>query len=77
MMLLSKLVPESLRSLAGALKLEMYHCHRNLANSLCSLIRGYISHDVFCKVITKDQNIHHVWWLVELHSHLNACEFNV
>ena len=30
-MLLSKLAPQSLRSLSGALKMEMYPCHRNLA----------------------------------------------
>ena len=31
MMLLSKLAPQSLRSLAGAPKIKIYPCHRNLA----------------------------------------------
>ena len=41
------------------------------------MIGGHVSHDVFHKVITENQNAHHVWWLIQLHSHLNACEIYV
>ena len=50
---------------------------QKFSNSLCSLVRGHLSHDVFCKVITENQNGHHIWWLILLHSHLNACEVYV
>ena len=37
---------------------------QKLSKSLSSLIRGHASHDMFHKMITKDQNADHVWWLV-------------
>ena len=54
LMFLSKLAPWSLRSLDGALEIEMYLCHRNLA-TVFSLRGGHICHDMFPKVVTKDQ----------------------
>ena len=33
---------------------------QGLSNSFCSLIGGHICHDVFCKMVTKDQKVHHV-----------------
>ena len=47
------------------------------SNDLCSLVGGQIRHDMFCTVITENQNAHHVWWLVQLCSHLSACEVYV
>ena len=34
---------------------------QELSNSFCCLIRGHICHNVFCKVVTKDQQVHHIW----------------
>ena len=47
---------------------------QEFSNSLCSLIGGHVSYDVFHKVIAENQNSHHIWWLIQLHSHLNAHE---
>ena len=47
---------------------------QEFSKSLCSLIGGHISHDMICKVIAENQNAHHVWWLIQLDSHLNARE---
>ena len=74
MTLLSNLLPKSLRSLAGAPKSEMYPSHGKFSKSLYSLVRGHVSHDVFGKVIAENLDIHHLWWLIHLHNHLNACE---
>ena len=61
MMLLSKVAPWSLRSLASAPKIKIYPCHRNLAN-VFTIWLG----------VTKDQNIHYVWGSVWFHCHLNV-----
>ena len=45
---------------------------QKLSNSLHSLIRGHICHDMFHKVVTKDQNVNHVWGLIKLDSCLNT-----
>ena len=48
-----------------------------LSNSLCSLIRGNICHNVFCKMVKKDQVVHHIRGLIQLHHCLNAGNVNV
>ena len=68
MMLLSKLAPQSLRSLASALKIEMYPCHRNLATGFA--VWSGVTYAITCLVkwSQEDQNIHYMWWLVHFHS---------
>ena len=46
-------------------------------NSLPSLFGGHVGNDMFCKVNAENQNVHHTCWLIQLHSHLNACEVYV
>ena len=48
MMLLSKLAPWSLRTLASAAKIKMYPCHRNLA-TVCAIWSG-VTYVIMCLV---------------------------
>ena len=50
---------------------------QKLSNSFCSLIKGHICHNMFHKVVTKDQNIHLVLGLILLHHCLSAGKVNV
>ena len=34
---------------------------QKFSNSLCNLVRGHVSHDVFWKVIAENPDVHHVW----------------
>ena len=46
-------------------------------NSFCGPIQSHIHHNVSCEVVTKDQNIHYMWWLVQFYSYLNASEVHM
>ena len=76
-MLFSKLAHWSLRSLASAPKIKMYPFPQKFSNSFYGLISSHICYNVSCEVVTKDQNIHCVWWLVQFHCCLNAGEIHM
>ena len=67
MMLLSKLAPQSIRSLSGASEDWDVSLPQRLGDRFCSLIGGHVHHNVLHKVVTKDQKAPHVWVLVQLH----------
>ena len=50
---------------------------QKFSNSFHSLTGGHICHNVFCKVVVKDQKVQHVWWLIQFHGGLNAGKFNM
>ena len=50
---------------------------QKLSKGLCSLNRNHICQDMFHKVVTKDQNVHHIWGFIQLHSCFNTGEINV
>ena len=50
---------------------------QKLSNSLHGLIHGHVHHDMFCKMVTKDQKVHHVWWLIQLKHGLSAGKVNM
>ena len=50
---------------------------QKLSKSFCSLSGGHVCHNVLCKVVITDQNIQHIWGLIQLYHCLNAGKVHV
>ena len=50
---------------------------QKLINSLHSLIRGHVCHDVLHKMVAKDQKAHHMLGLIQLHHCLDEGKVNM
>ena len=50
---------------------------QKLGNSFDSFTGCHICHDMFLKMVAKDQKVHHIWGLIQLHCCLNAGKVNM
>ena len=61
-----KIGPSIAQELGWCYKDQGIALPQKLSNSFHSLIRGHIHHVMLCKMVTKDEKVHHVWQLNQL-----------